>query len=470
MDIDTSSYPKAAPVQQQNPLDTISKLQGIQQQSIGIDRAKLQLLNDKWDYSSKVLGGLLNTPDLTSKHIIDGLQDIYKNGGMDENHIANELSSLPTAAAIRRQYPNASPEQVNQLLQQKNREFLSGHLLRGASKMEQLNWYARGGGIEGPTINNGQVDQLTTIKGGNVIPIGPGFQREVPPTAQTVNPKTNQPQLYGAQGEPITTIPNPRERPPLPVQDNSFVVNPARNAEGRPNNLTGEQTPISPSFNNRFNNNLPEPKGPMTGAPPSFEEGKRQYAEDINKASATLQAVKPAQQALKLIDPEVIKGLSGTGPIAEKATKVLAALQGIGLLNTTEPVAQRQELVKKLNDYVSRSAVAQRSDAAQTLKEASSPNANVQVLPALLNLTRDAIALDRVDAAKSLAFTDKDFSKYLPHKGSFPNNIDERAFKLDLMPDKEREETISKIEKENPAKVKKFRESYQLAKRLKMYE
>ena len=247
----------------------------------------------------------------------------------------------------------------------------------------------------------------------------------------------------------------PVPRPRLPV-DTSSAVNP-RTVNGQPQNLTGQIIP-------------PRPTGPMLSQPPAFEEGKKQYAEDIAQASQTLQAIKPAQQALKLMDPEVIKGLSGTGPIAEKTTKILSALQGVGILNTTEPVAARQELTKKLAQYVGTSPLGNRSDAAQALKEAGSPNPNVQTLPALVNLTRDAIALDRVNAAKALAFDDKDFSKYLQHKGSFANNIDERAFKLDVMPKDERDKLRAQIKKESKAKQDKFQTSIDLADRLKMYE
>lgn len=456
--IDTSSYPKAAPIQQQNPLDTISKLQGIQRQQIGIDRDKLELYNKHWDTIQHVLGNLANKPDLSSKDFVNEYQKMVKAGAMTPEQFAQEVSSLPNMVTLQRDYPNATPQQHEIIQQQKLHQLAEQHLINGAERNAQINWYARGGGIEGPTIDNGQVQQQTIYKRGNVLPIGPGYQKQIPPATPTFD-ENGRPQFYGSQGQPIQTVPPPR--PNLPT---TGPVNPARNVEGRPNNLTGPETP---TFNDRFN--ATTPKGPPAGQSPLFEEGKKQYSEDIANASNSLQALKPAQQALKLMDPEVIKGLTGTGPIAEKATKILSALQGVGLLNASEPVAARQELVKKLAQYVGNNPIGQRSDAAQTLKEAGSPNPNVQVLPALIELTRDAIAYDRSNAAKALAFGNRsDYNNYLPHKGSFPNSIDERVFKLDTMSDKERNEFLDKIEKESKQNRDKFKKSYQLAKQLGM--
>ena len=81
-----------------------------------------------------------------------------------------------------------------------------------------------------------------------------------------------------------------------------------------------------------------------------------------------------------------------------------------------DPTAVRQEVVKKLNQYVSSSPVSQRSDAALTMKEASSPSPNVQILPALIKLTKDAVALDRVEALMPNAFKGNNYDKYIKNK------------------------------------------------------
>ncbi len=462
VDIDTSSYPRAAPVAQQNPLDTVGKLQEMQQRSIGIDKSKLDLVNQKWGMNSKILGELTAkglVEPLTPKDSIDAYREMLKYGGKTPEQFAQSVSSLPTLEGIKRQNPNATPEQQKQFLHEKLMGLHTSEQLRGASIMEALN------AVHGTPdmVDTGQTKQgVVTSPLFGVKPRGAIFQNQLPvstPVAtpsgtQALGPQPQMPPQGGSSIQPnrIQTVPAPRL--PIGAMNPSEAVNP-QSVGGQPQNLTG---PII------------TPRGPMLSQPPAFEEGKKQYSEDINQASQTLQALKPAQQALKLMNPEVIKGLTGTGPIAEKATKILSALQGIGLLNESDPVAARQELTKKLAQYVGNNPIGQRSDAAQTLKEAGSPNPNVQVLPALINLTRDSIALDRVNAAKSLAFNDKDFSKYLQHKGSFANSIDERAFKLDVMDEKEREQLRERIKGESKIKQEKFKQSVELAKRLKMYE
>src|SRR6185503_19662944 len=97
-----------------------------------------------------------------------------------------------------------------------------------------------------------------------------------------------------------------------------------------------------------------------------FEEGKKQYAEDQSNATARMMRAKPAIQALPLMQS---KGFL-SGPDSEQFTNVVAALKTAGLIDTAaegDPTAIRQEVTKKLAQYVSGSPVGQRSDAAQTL-------------------------------------------------------------------------------------------------------
>ncbi len=454
---DVSTFPRASATPY-DPLGTIGKLQGIEANSIGIDRSKLQLMNERYQIVNKNFATLLNDPNINSEKIVDEAQNLYKLGLIPTSEaLAEHISQIPSIEGIKRNNPNATPEQVNALHKQALHGWLEQKALKAEDNHNAVNFMYGTPGI----VDTGQVQQgiVSSPKFG-VQPRGGSFQNQPPvgmpvATSQGTQALGPQPQVPPQGGSAF--IPNRGQTVPAP----RLPIRPGEPALGEP------ATPaerVAQGFNSIT------PRGPMLSQPPSFEEGKRQYSEDINQASQTLQALKPAQQALKLMDPEVIKGLTGTGPIAEKATKLLSALQGVGILDTSEPVAARQELTKKLAQYVSNNPIGQRSDAAQTLKEAGSPNPNVQVLPALINLTRDAIALDRVNAAKALAFNNKDFSQYLPHKGSFANSIDERAFKLDIMPADEREKLRQQVKKESKMKQDKFLTSVELAKRLKMYE
>ena len=152
----------------------------------------------------------------------------------------------------------------------------------------------------------------------------------------------------------------------------------------------------------------------------------------------------------------------------------------MGLVNIKEdsdPTVLRQELEKKLAQYVGNSPIAARSDASQILAEAGSPNPKKQILPALQNLTRDAIALDRVQILKPNAFKGSDYQNYIKHEGNFPQSIDEKALALDLMDDKERNSLVTKMqrdyEKGDAAAKKKavrFFETLKLAKEARVYE
>jgi hypothetical protein len=126
---------------------------------------------------------------------------------------------------------------------------------------------------------------------------------------------------------------------------------------------------------------------------------------------------------------------------------------------------------------VGNSPLAGRSDAAQTLAEAGSPNPKKQISQALQALTRDAIALDRVNILKPQAFKGTDYQNYIKHSGTFPAGIDEKALTLDLLPEKERSALVTKMAAaykngtaSEKAKAEKFLATLQMAKDHNIYE
>jgi hypothetical protein len=161
--------------------------------------------------------------------------------------------------------------------------------------------------------------------------------------------------------------------------------------------------------------------------PPMFEEGKKTLAENQLRASGLMQNAKPAIQALKIMKTAFPDGkILSTGPGTKQFNDVVAAAKAWGITDTkaeNDPTVLRQELEKKLAQFVGTSPIASRSDAAQTLAEASSPNPKTQLLPALINLTRDAVALSRVEAAKALTFKGNDYSKVGEHIANFHNPL-----------------------------------------------
>lgn len=261
---------------------------------------------------------------------------------------------------------------------------------------------------------------------------------------------------------PSGVVPVPRARP-LPVERPLAAVS---GPTGPTRDITAE-TPTSVA--NRL-----EPL--KAGPSPLFAEGKESYTKDQLLASGKAQAIKPAIQALKLMKPEVI----ATGPGTAQFNDLVAAAKAWGLVNIkedTDPTVIRQELEKKLAQYVGSSPIGQRSDAAQTLAEAGSPNPKKQILPALQNLTRDAIALDRVQMLQPQAFKGSDYQNYVKHKGTFPNSIDEKALTLDLIDEGDRKKLITKMANQykngNASEKKsaeKFLNTLKLAQEAKIYE
>lgn len=451
LDIDTSSYPKAAlPV---SPLDTAAKLGGLQQQKLAIDQAKLDQANQALGYMTRAMGSL--GPDATKEDYAAVADNAVKQGLVPEAQkqvYMERLQKSPSAKA-----------------------FFNEFITAAQSTQEQLNYHLGRPG----EVGNGQTvtPVVTSVKPGfGQRPIGLPVQQQAPPTTQTVN-EMGQPQLLGAQ--PPQVAPGAVAGPtPLPMgrpaaAGPALPVAPLTTGPTGPTVRTDADRPAT--FAERTDAAFPKPTGPATGAAPLFEEGKKAYTQDQLNASNRAQSIKPAIGALKLMTPAL-----ATGPGTAQFNDLVAAAKAWGIVDTkaeNDPTVMRQELEKKLAQYVGGSPVAQRSDAAQTLAEAGSPNPKKQILPALQALTRDAIALDRVQILKPQAFKGQKFDDYIKHTGNFPQSVDEKALTLDLMDDKEREKLVAKMKSEykngdGTAKKRavKFFETLQLARDAKLYD
>lgn len=451
LDIDTSSYPKAAlPV---SPLDTAAKLGGLQQQKLAIDQAKLDQANQALGYMTRAMGSL--GPDATKEDYAAVADNAVKQGLVPEAQkqvYMERLQKSPSAKA-----------------------FFNEFITAAQSTQEQINYHL---GV--PTnVSNGQsvTPAVRSVKPGfGERPIGLPVQQQAPPTTPTVD-ENNQPRLLGAQPPQLApgTAPGPT---PLPMGRPAAAgpALPVAPLTTGPSGPTVRRTDMEPTtFENRFDGAFPQARGAATGAAPLFAEGKEAYTKDQLNASNRAQSIKPAIGALKLMTPAL-----ATGPGTAQFNDLVAAAKAWGIVDTkaeNDPTVMRQELEKKLAQYVGGSPVAQRSDAAQTLAEAGSPNPKKQILPALQALTRDAIALDRVQILKPQAFKGQKFDDYIKHTGNFPQSVDEKALTLDLMDDKEREKLVTKMKSEykngdGTAKKRavKFFETLQLARDAKLYD
>lgn len=453
-EVSTDSYPK---FQQTDFLDRASKFQTLERGSIALGQDKLKQINDQFQLMNAELSTLANDPNTTKELAVNRLSTLAKTFGFKPevtNHMLNELNSSTNI-----------------------HKTLENSIVRGMATMEKVN------NLYGtPSIySQGQQDtpvNVSPMRG--MRPTGLPIQRQISPNQPTVD-ADGRPTLQGptAPVAPPGIATQPGSR--LPIQPNVVPtqrITPSDNMNltGPGKTITGVSVEDAPTPNQVVQNRYPAPSGPNVGMSPLFDEGKKVYTGDQIAASQKMLAAKPAIQALPLMQT---KGFL-SGPLTDQFTKVVAGLKSTGLINITDdadPTAIRQEVSKKLAAYISNSPIGQRSDAQQHLKEAASPSPNVQILPALIRLTKDAVALDRIEAAMPNAFKSGKFEDYIKHKGTFPQSVDEKAFILDLEPEDKAKELVDNMAKKLQSKntrerndAEKFFKSLRMAKDQGFYQ
>ncbi len=439
-EVDTSSYPKAAmPV---SPLDIAGKIGGLQQQKLAIDQAKLDQANQALTYMTRAMGSL--GPNASKEDYLKVGQNAVDQGLVPQNTLntyAQRLQAAPDSQSFYKEFMTAAADHQQQI-----------QMHTGLNSTAQDN----------KNVFQGKTDVMT---GG----FKPATQMPIQIPVATPGYDQNNQQVFEQPAGPSGVVPVPRPRP-MPIQPLAAPA-PTTGPTGPTVETTGGPNSPPATFAQRTDAAFPH----LTAGPtPLFPEGKDAYTKDQLSASARSQAIKPAIQALKLMH-----GIS-TGPATEKITDLVATAKALGLIDikeTDDPTVIRQEINKKLAQYVGNNPNVSRSDAGQALAEAGSPSAKVQILPALQNLTRDAVALDRVKILQPRAFEGTDYQNYIKHQGKFPDNIDERALTLDMLPEKDRDKLVNSVKNqykngnaEEKKKAERFIETLTLAKKHGIYE
>lgn len=439
-EVDTSSYPK--PTAQPSLLDQVQKFGAIQQQKQGIDQNKLDQANQALGYMVRAMGSL--GPNASKQDYAKAAQNAVDQGlvpQQQENVFLQHLQAAPDSPTFYKQFMSSAMEGQKQI------EMHTG-------------------------INSQQNDAANQYQGKTNVLTG-GFQpatklpTQLPP-GQPFN-QGGQAQIVGPSG-PAGPVPMPQSRPSLPVTAPAPATGPTGPTIHRPDMEAGAPagpTPVSPTTPNQRVNSGFQAAGINAAPPPLFEEGAKALTADQALAAQKMTAVKPALEAMK-----ILPGLR-SGPGTAQFNGAVAFLKANNLIPTdkeNDPTVVYQEANKYLSQYLK--GRGDRSDADLAAAEKSSPNVGTQLNPALVKLTRTAIAQDRIEAARANTFTKsgrKDYQNYGEHRATFPQSIDDRAFGLDIMPEGESAKLVDKMHakyKANPrdAEALKFFKSLDIAK------
>ncbi|HYT41992.1 MAG TPA: hypothetical protein VEP90_06580, partial [Methylomirabilota bacterium] len=404
-EIDTSSYPR--PTAQPSLLSNVQQFGAIQQQKQSIDQAKLDQANQALGYMVRAMGSL--GPNASKEDYAKAAQNAVDQGlvpQQQENVFLQHLQNAPDSPTFYKQFMSSAMEGQKQI------ELHTG-------------------------INSQQNDQSTQFQG-KIDPLTGGFKSTTQLTTQlppgTRYNEQGQEKLIGASG-PSGPIPTPKARPSLPVASPAQTTGPTGPTIRRTDmEAGGPAGPTLPSPNQRVSSGF-QAAGLNTAPPPLFEEGAKALTADQALAAQKMTAVKPALEAMK-----ILPGLR-SGPSTAQFNNAVAFLKANNLIPTdkeNDPTVVYQEANKYLSQYLK--GRGDRSDADLAAAEKSSPNVGTQLNPALVKLTRTAIAQDRIEAARANTFTKsgrKDYQNYGEHRATFPQSIDDRAFGLDIMPEGE---------------------------------
>lgn len=454
-EVDTSSYKLPT---QPSALDTVGKLQGLQQGQqtieqgkINIDKSKLELVNQGLDYMTKEINSL--PPDATPQSIFKVLQGAVNNKYLSPEMYSQAVKEIPTD-------------------QKDIPAFKDRYIARAQHAKEALEYYAGQPG----TMDTGQTVQpvrTSSRPGFGIRSEGPPVQKQVPPTAQGVNPQTGQPAFVGPQ--------SPQNAPgavsaPLPV--GPLPVGPVRSPalKGQSSNFGGnvlgatvEAPTPAQSVSDRFPN---IPRGPATGLAPGVAEAEniaggesgKHLAKDRERAASYQRDVFPLMQAIPALEK---LGTKGTGPGTETLNHLKSfAISMIPGITEKDPafasVPTYDKAKKYLTDFVNQTGSSGTND---KLAAAFAGNPSVGISnAAAVDVAKSALALRRMQQANIQEFERLNLpaSQYSKWVAKRTNDLDPRAFGVDMM-SPEAKAVLSKSLKGNKRERELFERSLEIA-------
>jgi hypothetical protein len=448
-EIDTSTYKLPTT---KSPLDVAQQLGQMENLKTTIDQNKLNYINAQFKLMHDEIDVLANDPAVTKNEVIQRLQAKAKAFNAPK----------PVLDMIAAEFANAdTPEKLHRQLDLNK--------MRGLSEQQRINAQY---GMPGSSSDGQGVTPTRQYLRGGPVSVGPRVQTQLPPTTPVVEDGVTKPLgpqapvIAPGSGAVPTPPPDPRMKMrvgPIPTGEIPGVAGMAVPGGGKVISAVAEPPA---NFAQRFQSSYGPATGPAASMEPMYATGLQQYTEELKNANNKMTSIRPAMLALKLI-PQVTTGI-GT----PQFNNVVALLKNAGVIPTQtaddDPTAIYQQINKYLAQYVGTRG--SRSDADLANQEAGSPSAKHQIQPALLKLVKNGIALDRIDAAKALAYEGKDYQNYAKRSAAFPQSVDERAFQLDMMEPKEAKALIKKMNEayeKGTAEGKRFNHSLGLAIKLR---
>lgn len=491
---DVSSYPK--PVASQGLVSQIKDLAGLEQQKLGIDKQKLDLVHQRFGYLVKGLTSLSADPNLNEDKIRKYATDMVRMKLIPNDMAANFINTLPptqgmspaqAAAALR------APLQTAIQQAQTTQEAIQSHYGTIQQQSDNANVYT---GVQASPMHGGRFTPTT------VTP------QQLPPTTQQVNNDPNspnylQPGYVGPAGPAgprpyvSSTGPRPLSRaiaPPLPdniVSDPSQGNLTSRSAptvpavKGLRDRVTG---PIGPtvqrvdlegietkpaSFNDRFSSSFPNRV--VTGAAPGVEAAIKTVGEQSGKDYATalersrnfqadLYPAEASLKALRELGPQAI------GPGTDEFNTLKRAL--ITWLPNSDPkMIEEVSNFDQLKKYLTQTARSSGNTGTNDqLAAAFDANPNTKMSTAGVDtVLKSIIALRKMEHAQTLLFGEQglppnEYSKWVSKN---QNVFDPRAFGFADMDRKAQEKIIKSL---SPTQRKKFEYSLEFANKAGLIE
>lgn len=452
-EVDTASYRQPIP---KSPLEVLGQAQQLKQQSLGIEKSQLDLINQGYGYLLRELNSL--GPNATPDQLVTVGQNAVKQKLIKPEMYGEFVKTIPT-----------DPAQMPSFVQS-----LTSKLM---STQEATNFHY---GV--PTsVDNGQTQTPSVVSPKfGVRPTNLPIQNQVPPTA-IARDAEGAPQFLGPQPPQIApgsgAVPGPvplqpnrvRTLPVGPIND-PRIKGPSQNFGG---NVLGASVEQPGSFDNRFDAAYPKPRGPSAGLPPGVGEAEviaaggsgKQLAEDRDASSNYQRSIFPITEAIGALQE---LGTKGTGPGTESINKiksfVLSNVPGVSEkdFEGLDKVKVFDKAAKYLTDIVNQTGSSGTND---KLAAAFAGNPSVKISnAAATDVAKSLLALRRMKQAQLIEFDklDKPASQYSKWASTWNNDVDPRAFGVDQMTPEAKQKLFGQLKK-NPKEYARFERTLEIA-------